>query len=1448
MKRILLNHQTHGNMLPQRNQWAHHRGHRMLKKIGLALLLLTGSALAQGAPTLIDHKITTTSNPASVTLNAAGANAIIVSTDRWAAGTPTDDAGDTFFLLGSYNGVDTNIQIYAALGITGHNGEVVSITTDYNNLGFMAIAAGNVASLDQITSSVYAAPSLSITPARPNELVLGFYQGTFNATPSIAYSGSPTPTTLDMGPTANPGSSGGYAFSDASVITGSGTPSPVSMTVTNNQYNGEEFVMMSLASTASPLPLTVTPSTLPHGMRTAAYPITASNISAPSGQAGPFAQTCITPAGGAAPYTVAQTGGSLPPGLTLGGAPNWCITGTPTTSGTYAGIVFTVTDHAGVTTPTAPLTVVIDPLTTTLDLHHPKEGFVLFPGAVRHLGVYEANPGATGKVDYTVTGTTSAATLSCTTNCVGTLTVTATGPAGDLTVGGSPGFYTITGCTDFSVTATSRDQNEDGTYSSSTAPFHICKGNHLVDVQPSYNQAFFGQNKILYGYVLGQVDQSGTWSCVAPDSSDCSAALDVGLPNGSGGGTRLHNRSAIFTAPATVGRYKLIYTSNSVYDGTTASQYAWVYVGGAKPAGLGGTTAFPLTADHTEATACFADPAFTKSYTVKADGTGDFAHIYQLPFDDQAHQTNNGFIGRVFNLDTTGSAPTQYPEWFDIRSGGTRDVPVVICGVPDTISGHNPVLQGNNSVNTVGDAYDGTTRPGSIITLGKFAGGYLDDFTSVGPDYVNLWGFNLDDAGSGSDGRYIGIWVQSGRHFSSEGMAFNHLRDSIYMLSNSSYIVGRHTEFQSVIGDYFQNCGVTDGGGSADHCVYSQGTYPLFVGDYVDNLIPGSGGSWLKIRGGGSIVAATSFHHVAGYANIFWGNASDDSIITNVDMFLGAPGDTNCDDSLYCRSLANPGFEDIHTVMNFEESLAHDYFYGNTLPGNNGAPFFSYSSQGTPECSNVGYTYCTNGDDHTGGFMVWNNTFDRPGPVAITNNVFWNNISPEFRPGVNSWPFVTYQNNAFWTNGTQADGTTGFPLQIDLSTQFQGAFKTNLFNTGSIKITSPINPGDAGWGSSVGGAGGNGPMPIWSDYAPKDPYLVGISSSNFIFTPSIPYNTTDYKPTTGSPLISAGSPIADPLMAVLPVELEPDPVNGFVVPRTDNGATIGARASTAAITVAGTPSFTPDAGTYTSAQSVTIASSTSGAVIHYTTDGSTPSATVGTVYSGPVSVAASLTLKAIASASGLTDSSVASAAYVINITTPTAATPTCSPAAGTYTSAQTVSCSSTTPSSTTYCTVDGTTPTTASPVCTSIAIGSTRTLKAISAASGDTNSAVLTQAYTINIPSTLAVATTSLPSGTVNSTYPSTQLAATGGTGPYTWVQTSGATFPPGLTVVSGGTISGIPTTAGTYSGLVFRVTDSLGATADSGSLTITIAPAVSSGPGSQSIGSSSSIGGGTTY
>jgi hypothetical protein len=90
--------------------------------------------------------------------------------------------------------------------------------------------------------------------------------------------------------------------------------------------------------------------------------------------------------------------------------------------------------------------------------------------------------------------------------------------------------------------------------------------------------------------------------------------------------------------------------------------------------------------------------------------------------------------------------------------------------------------------------------------------------------------------------------------------------------------------------------------------------------------------------------------------------------------------------------------------------------------------------------------------------------------------------------------------------------------------------------------------------------------------------------------------------------------------------------------------------------------FSPTPGTYSIPKTVTL-TTTPGATIYYTVDGSTPSAS-SPAYTGPLTVATSTTIKAIGVRSNWTSSAVATATYTMNFGT--LAAPTFSPAPGTY--------------------------------------------------------------------------------------------------------------------------------------------------------------------------------------
>src|SRR5438477_1796618 len=90
-------------------------------------------------------------------------------------------------------------------------------------------------------------------------------------------------------------------------------------------------------------------------------------------------------------------------------------------------------------------------------------------------------------------------------------------------------------------------------------------------------------------------------------------------------------------------------------------------------------------------------------------------------------------------------------------------------------------------------------------------------------------------------------------------------------------------------------------------------------------------------------------------------------------------------------------------------------------------------------------------------------------------------------------------------------------------------------------------------------------------------------------------------------------------------------------------------------------------------------------------------------------------------------------------------------------------------------------------------------------------------------PAPLVISTTTLPAGTVGSTYSAT-FSATGGATPYTWSATG---LPAGLSISSSGTISGTPTATGSFSASISVLDSSNAKATQSYSISIASAPPV---------------------
>jgi alpha-L-arabinofuranosidase len=242
-----------------------------------------------------------------------------------------------------------------------------------------------------------------------------------------------------------------------------------------------------------------------------------------------------------------------------------------------------------------------------------------------------------------------------------------------------------------------------------------------------------------------------------------------------------------------------------------------------------------------------------------------------------------------------------------------------------------------------------------------------------------------------------------------------------------------------------------------------------------------------------------------------------------------------------------------------------------------------------------------------------------------------------------------------------------------------------------------------------------------------------------------------------------------------------------------------ASASYTISTAAATPTFSLAAGTYSSAQQLSMKDTTSNSAIHYTTNGTTATS-ASPMYTGPVTISTSETVSAIAVAYGFANSAPATAAYVIGAKV--AAPPAFSVAAGTYSSAQSVSITDSTSGAAIYYTTNGSTPTTGSTkYAGAITVSSTETLKAIAVATNFTNSAVTTAAYTI-ATTTAARPTYSLAPGIYSTTQHLSMSDSTAGTTIYYTTNgstptTASAKYAGTLTISSTETINAIAVAPG---------------------------------------------------
>lgn len=237
-----------------------------------------------------------------------------------------------------------------------------------------------------------------------------------------------------------------------------------------------------------------------------------------------------------------------------------------------------------------------------------------------------------------------------------------------------------------------------------------------------------------------------------------------------------------------------------------------------------------------------------------------------------------------------------------------------------------------------------------------------------------------------------------------------------------------------------------------------------------------------------------------------------------------------------------------------------------------------------------------------------------------------------------------------WLGSTYAKSTTKpspYITQLSSTGNAYAVYK-NTEGGGSETFT-PTNSG--GWGSSRGshsGTIGNYTVATsdglcsteFRTYS-RSTFTVSCSSGNITsisFTPSSGYYTSNLSTGTGTLTGDEWTGNASSVSFSASAQVRFDEIT------VSAGTTY--YSTTPECNKCALPTFSPDPGTYTSTQSVTISCSTPGAAIHYTTNGSDPTGSSPT-YSSPISVSSTTTIKAIATKAGLDNSAIASATYTI---------------------------------------------------------------------------------------------------------------------------------------------------------------------------------------------------------
>jgi alpha-tubulin suppressor-like RCC1 family protein len=338
---------------------------------------------------------------------------------------------------------------------------------------------------------------------------------------------------------------------------------------------------------------------------------------------------------------------------------------------------------------------------------------------------------------------------------------------------------------------------------------------------------------------------------------------------------------------------------------------------------------------------------------------------------------------------------------------------------------------------------------------------------------------------------------------------------------------------------------------------------------------------------------------------------------------------------------------------------------------------------------------------------------------------------------------------------TQTSGLTGIALlgagdEFGIAVSSTGVVSTWGVNTWStlgdgtlVDRLMPVAISDVNYAWKVG-------TPLFSvaagTYATEKTVVVTCATPDAI----IHYTLTGDTPTESDPVILSGA------------SLLIDETRTLKARAWKTGMAVSTEVSATYTLAVATVGLSPTPTTYTSAQSVSLSTASPGVTIRYTLDGTTPTAG-SAIYSTPLAIGTTTTVKAIGFRTNWTASSVASGTYTMQFGT--LAAPALSPGTGSYISQVVVTLSAFAGATIRY-TTNGSAVTPSSPVYTDpLALSTTTTVNARAYHPDYTSSAQASATYTVVVATPLLSHTSgSYPAGqvvTVSSSTPGATLRYT---------------------------------------------------------------------------------------